>query len=168
MYKSYIHSTLIGFFIPFSIYANNISEIRIRELIIPLVVILLVNLVMLLIVRLFNKDSRIANHPEVKDSEIIKTIEAEIKKAMVGKEKVLTSEQQEIKELKAQMAELVASKKDGPKKTNIGNPVIVDKELTAARVKYEEVFKKKPHHKSTIDNINKAIEEKLNENGGAE
>ncbi len=111
--------------------------------------------------RLFDEESRVANHPEVKDSEIIKTIEAEIKKAMVGKEKVLTPEQQEIKELKAQMAELVASKKDSPKKTTIGNPVIVDEELTTARVKYEKVFGKKSHHKKTLEKLTEEIKVEL-------
>lgn len=115
--------------------------------------------------RTFDEETRIANHPEVDDAEIVKTIEAEIKKAMAGEEKQLTPEQQEIKELKAQMAKLLGTKQDAPKddsKKSEGT----DQELTAARIKYEEVFGKKPHHKSSVENINEAIKEKLNENKG--
>jgi hypothetical protein len=99
------------------------------------------------------------NHPE---TDIPSNIEAEIKVAMEGDKKKLTPEQQEIKELKAQMAEIVKGKqkKEAPKeKSGKGND---DEALNLAREKYEELFKKKPHHKKTLEKINNEIDAKLN------
>lgn len=100
------------------------------------------------------------NHPEI---DAPNNIEAEIKAAMVGKEKPLTKEQQEIKDLKAQMAKFL----DGKKPKGNAPPKIEepkgedDKKLNAARAEYEKVFGKKPHHKKTLEGLTEDINTKL-------
>ena len=104
------------------------------------------------------EEDGIINHPEVKVPE---TIEAEIKKAMEGEEKVLTPDQQKIKDLEGKIEKILNSKQDSSKKIES-----VDRYLESARKKYEEVFGKKPHHKSSTEKLNEAIQDKLNESGG--
>lgn len=107
------------------------------------------------------KDGMI-NHPVIDTPD---NIAVEIKEAMVGPKKQLTPEQQEIKDLKAQMAELLELKEGIP--NDVGNgpgndgAAIHAQALSNARSKYEEVFSKKPHHKKTLQKLTKEIEVEL-------
>lgn len=77
-------------------------------------------------------------------------------------EKALTPEQKEIASLKAQMAELVGTKKEKVEvKVEVKKETKVDDSaLTEARARYKETFNKNAHHKMTVESINKAIETK--------
>lgn len=70
-------------------------------------------------------------------------------------EKPLTQDQKEIKELKAQMAELIAKDK-APIKDNTPD---VNDELEAARKEYKKLFNKEPHHMAKLKSILATIAE---------
>lgn len=113
------------------------------------------------------KDGMI-NHPVIDTPD---NIAVEIKEAMVGPKKQLTPEQQEIKDLKDQMAELLESKKgkskgDGTKdgtstNTSTSTKNDSDEKLNDTRKEYEEVFGKKPHHKKTLEKLTEEIKVEL-------
>ena len=88
--------------------------------------------------------------------EVEESVEKEVRTALHGNKEVkLTPEQQEIKELKAQMAELLKAKV--PKKEKE-----VDSELAEARAKYLEVFGEKGNKLWKTETILNKIKEKLN------
>lgn len=101
------------------------------------------------------------NHPEI---DIPGNIQKEIDAAMAVNEKPLTPEQKEIKELKEQVAALVSASKKPAKKEVIkkDNTPNVNEELEAARDKYFEVLKEKPHHAKGLPKLNEEIEAELN------
>lgn len=97
------------------------------------------------------------NHPKI---DIPKNIQEEIDVAMKVNEKPLTKEEQRIKDLEEQVAELVAvSKNKKPKTDNTPNS---NEELEEARDKYFKVMKKKPHHTKNLAKLNAEIEAELN------
>lgn len=105
------------------------------------------------------KDGMI-NHPVIDTPD---NIAVEIKKAMVGEDKPLTPEQQEIKDLKAQMALLLETKKSESENngTKISTSTGTDEKLKDAREEYEKVFGKKPHHKKTLEKLAEEIKVEL-------
>lgn len=97
------------------------------------------------------------NGKPVKEVDIPSHIAEEMKQAfIVNKDIPLTPEQKEIKELKEQMANLVASSNKQPKAKDNNT----SSELDKARMDYKEVFGKDPHHKMKIEGIRESINNK--------
>lgn len=96
-----------------------------------------------------------------------KEVLADVERALKGEEVKLTPQQQEIKELKDAVAELKGKKESKkpeskPKEEKkFDKTPDTDEELEAARVRYEEVFGKKPHYLTALKTINKKIEAEL-------
>lgn len=103
------------------------------------------------------------NHrPVLTECEAPEEIVNEIKEAFRNTvKKVLTPEQREIAELKAQMAAMIEANKAPKTPANDDTPDI-NEELEAARDRYKELFGKKPSHLMKLSTLNQKIEEELN------